>query len=220
MSLTVKNEGGDFTPCPAGNHLGICYGVIDLGTQKSDAFQWEGKLIPESTRPQLLLMWEIPTELIEIEGEMKPAVISKFYNAFWGERASLRIHLEAWRGRPFVGEEIAVFNVGNLLGKPCMINVLHTEAGKAKIAGIAAIPKGMAVPELMNDKILFDLGEFNQDTFDNLSEGIAKIVEKSPEYQAIMGPGPAEPTGFRDGSAGSGNEPPAFTDDDLNGAPF
>ena len=131
MSLTVKNEGGDFTPCPAGNHLAICYAVIDLGTQHQDAFVWEGKSIEESNKPQILIMWEIPAELVEIDGEQQPAVISKFYNAFFSDRAALRIHLEAWRGRAFTEEELCGFNIGNLLGKACMVNVIHTDKGKA-----------------------------------------------------------------------------------------
>ncbi len=183
MSLTVKNE-GDYTPCPAGNHAAICYAVIDLGTQHQDQFVWEGKSIEASDRPQILIMWEIAGERIEIDGVDKPASISKFYNAFWGERASLRIHLEAWRGRPFTGDEIDAFNVGNLLGKPCMVNVIHTDKGKAKVAGIAAWPKGMTTPTPENEPLLFDLENHDQGTFDKISEGIQNIIKKSPEWQA------------------------------------
>ena len=37
MSLIAKgNEGGSFTPVPAGMHLARCYKIVDLGSQKSE----------------------------------------------------------------------------------------------------------------------------------------------------------------------------------------
>ena len=188
MSLTVKEEGGNFVQCPAGNHVSRCYAVIDLGTQHQDAFTWEGAPIAASDKPQGLIMWECPNELVEIEGEMKPAGISKFYNMFFTDRASLRIHLENWRGKNFTKEELDGFYIGNLIGKPCMVNVVHTDKGKAKVAGIAALPKGIEVPPQVNDSILFDLGDYNQETFDKISEGIQNIIKKSPEWQALNQP--------------------------------
>lgn len=213
MTLYVKEEGGSFVQCPAGNHLAICYGVIDLGTQHQSAFTWEGTPIAESDKPQILIMWECPAELVEIEGEMKPAGISKFYNAFFTERASLRIHLEAWRSKPFTAEELAGFDIGNLVGKPCMVNVVHTEKGKAKVAGIAAMPKGLKIPAQTNDSILFDLGDYDQKVFDSISEGIQNIIKRSPEWQAINAP--------KDGFRQTENPAPeGFEDDDLDSCPF
>ncbi len=210
MSLTVHNE-SDYTPCPAGNHAAICYAVIDLGKQHNDAFTHEGAAIAASDKPQILIMWEVPSERVEIDGENKPAGISKFYNAFWGERASLRIHLEAWRGRPFNGDEIDAFNVGNLLGKACMVNVIHTEKGKAKVAGIAAWPKGMEKPRPENEQILFDLENYDQVIFDKISEGIQNIIKKSPEWQALNQP----VSGFRSAPVDNAEMPPGFEDDDI-----
>ena len=215
MSLTMKDTGGSFTPCPAGNHVAICYSIIDLGTQHSDAFVWEGKPIAASDRPQILMMWEIPAEIVEIDGEQKPAVISKFYNAFFSDRATLRQHLEAWRGRQFSEEELMGFNIMNVLGAPCMLNVVHDERGKAKIAGVAAMPKGMAVSKPTNPLVTIDLDDFNQVSFDSLSEGIQNIIKKSPEYQKMFPP----VQGFRDSPEDPNNMPggeaPDFADDDI-----
>ena len=36
MSFIVEDKGGDFERCPSGMHLGRCYRIIDLGTQKSE----------------------------------------------------------------------------------------------------------------------------------------------------------------------------------------
>jgi len=199
----MKDTGSNFTPCVAGNHVGVCYAVVDLGTQHSDAFTWEGKAIPESTRPQVLIMWEIPAETVEVDGEQKPAVISKFYNAFFNDKATLRQHLEAWRGRQFTEEELCGFNIMNVLGKACMINVVHDAKGKAKIAGVAAMPKGISAPKPTNPLVAIDFDEWNQEAFDSLSEGIQNIIKKSPEWQAMQEP---KRVGFRDHA-------PEFEDD-------
>jgi hypothetical protein len=209
VSLTMKDTGGSFTPCPAGNHVAVCYAVLDLGTQHSDAFTWEGKSIPESTRPQVMLMWEIPAETVEVDGEKKPAVISKFYNAFFNDKATLRQHLESWRGRQFTEEELCGFNIMNVLGKGCMINVVHDAKGKAKITSVSALPKGMVAPKPTNPLVTIDMDDFNQVSFDSLSEGIQNIIKKSPEWQALNQPA----QGFRDKTPD--NEPPDFGDDDI-----
>ena len=69
MTLTVKNDGGDFTPAPAGNHIAICFGVVDLGTQHSEAFTWKDKHVPASDKPTIMLMWELPNEFVTVEDE-------------------------------------------------------------------------------------------------------------------------------------------------------
>ena len=217
MGLKLKDDGGNFTPAPAGNHVAICYGVLDLGTQHNDAFNYEGKAVPASDKPQILLMFEFPHEMIEIEGETKPAMISHFYNASFNEKATLRLHLEAWRGRQFSEEELCGFDISALLGKPCMVNVVHKENGKAKIAGIAAMVKGMEVPAVTNTLVSFDMDNYDQAVFDKISEGIQNIIKRSPEWQALNQP----KEGFRSNDpAGDNAEPPPFEDSDLDSVPF
>jgi hypothetical protein len=49
------------------------------------------------------------------------------------------------------------FDSKNLLDKPCMLNVTHTDKGKAKVASVAQVPKGMTVPGRVNDLLYFSL---------------------------------------------------------------
>ncbi len=213
MTLIAKNDGGDFTPAPAGNHVARCYSVLDLGTQHSDAFTWEGSAIPESDRPQILMIWELPNETIEVEGVMQPVVTSHFYNMFFNDKARLRKDLESWRGRQFTQEELQGFDISNVIGKPCMLNITHNERGKAKITSVAAMPKGMEAPAQVNESLLFTLDNYDQATFDRISDGIQNIIKKSPEWQAINAPN----EGFRaTGSADPTNPTdPGFDDDSI-----
>jgi hypothetical protein len=123
--------GGDFAQCPEGSHIARCIKLIDIGTQKGE---YEGKA---TVRRQLIITWELPNELIP-NGELagKPFGVSRFYTASLGEKAALRKDLENWRGRKFTEKELLGFDLKAVLGAPCMLSVVHTEKGKAKVAGV------------------------------------------------------------------------------------
>ena len=217
MGMVMKDEGGSFTPCPPGNHIGVCYSIVDLGTQHNDAYVYEGAPVAASDKPQLMISWEVPGELIEIDGVMKPAMVSGWFNAFFSERAKLRQWLEAWRGRSFSEEELMGFDLSNVLGKGCMINVTHTPAGKAKITGIAAMPKGIPAPEATNPMVDFSLQNYDQAVFDSISEGIQNIIKRSPEWQALNQPA----QGFRDNAPPDDYEPAGPDEgDQFEACPF
>src|SRR6185369_10438591 len=69
MYLPAPTE-SNFTPVPAGTHLGICYRVIDLGTQSTN-FNGETKLAHK-----VLVSWEIPDEKMD---DGRPFTISQSY---------------------------------------------------------------------------------------------------------------------------------------------
>jgi hypothetical protein len=106
-----------------------------------------------------------------------------------GEKANLRKDLEAWRGRPFTSEELMGFDSKNLLDKPCMVNVTRTDKGKAKIAGITPIPKGLQVPGRVHDLLYLSLepGEFKRDVYEALNDYWKGEIQKSPEWQDLQG---------------------------------
>ena len=66
MNINKFNNGGShFPPMDAGSHAAVCVGVIDIGTHTET---WEGKSF---TKDQVILLFDFPTETIEIEGEQK-----------------------------------------------------------------------------------------------------------------------------------------------------
>ena len=96
MFIPNPSEGGSFTPVPAGSHLAVCYRIIDLGTQKV-VFQNENKFLRK-----VMVSWELPDEKMD---DGRPFVISKRYTWSMHEKATLRKHLEAWRGKGFSEED-------------------------------------------------------------------------------------------------------------------
>jgi len=161
-----------------GNQVARCVRVIELGTQKKE---YQGET---SWKRQTLIVWELPNNLIA-EGDYagEPFLISKFYTASLNEKANLRHDLESWRGRAFTPEELVAFDQRNILGKPCMLNLIERD-GKVRIGSVSAIPKGLPVPPQVNESLFYDIDLHNEDVFAKLSDGIKKIIQQSREWQA------------------------------------
>lgn len=175
-----ENESKPFEQAPAGTHEAICIGVIDLGTQLEE---YQGT---KSERRKVVLQWELPTCIME---SGKPFVVSKFYTAGLGDTYTLRQHLEAWRAKPFTKEELSGFESKNILGKPCLLSIIHNEAGKARVTGVMACPKGMTLPPIANPTVYFSMekDDFRLDVYDAIGKGLQEIIRKSPEWAELQG---------------------------------
>ena len=182
--------GGDFEQAPVGTHTARCIKIIDIGTQRGE---YQGKA---TIKRQCIVGWELPNELMT-EGEFsgKPFVVSKFYTASLNEKATLRKDLANWRGRDFTEEELAGFDSKNILGVPCMLSLTENDKGKTRVTGVMAIPRGATVPAQINKTFYFSLDEFDQETFNGLSEGIKKMIEASPEFKELQNPSRQERKG-------------------------
>ena len=182
MSLTVNaNPTSSIAPIPEGTYLGVCNMLVDLGVQYNETYK--------SSSRKVLIGWEIPEETFTVDGEEKPRVLSKRYTASLDERATLRQDLAAWRGRDFTPEELAAFDLRNIVGASCLINVIHKESnGKtyANISSIMALPKGMKKGTLSEPATVFDLDSCTLSDIDNLPKWIAEIVKKSQTYEEKM----------------------------------
>jgi hypothetical protein len=152
MSLVSSDSGGgDFQQLPVGNHTGVCYAVVDIGTQ---ILNFPGS--EEQKKEQLIIFWEFP-ELKLDDGRLMSGF--KFYNNSLHELSKLRQDLEKWRGLPFTPEELKGFNVGKLIGATAMLQVKAgaTDPNKTKVDGVFPRPEGTpAVQETTNNQILFD----------------------------------------------------------------
>ena len=184
--MKLPEQSGSFEKCPAGNHLALCYEVIDLGTQ--DVMTPDG----QKRQHKIWIGWETCFEKME---DGRPFVIGRKYTLSSHEKSTLRKDLESWRGKAFSDEDFGSFEIGNVLGVGCFLNVVHVEKGDrtyANIQAVAALPKGTDTPDLVNAKVLLDLTEEGYDpvVFDNLSDRMKEWVSGSPEWQAVTGGSP------------------------------
>lgn len=172
-------SGGDFQQVKPGTYVARSFRIVDIGTQHSE---YQGKPI---VRNQFILFWELPTELIDVNGEQKPTIVSKFYTASLHEKANLRHDLQSWRGKEFSSEELRGFDLTQVLGKPCLLTIVATANGKSKISAVTGLPKGTTCSAAVNPISCFWVNEWSEEGFNNLSDGLKKLVQSSDEYKAM-----------------------------------
>lgn len=179
MSLTATNKGGNrISPIEAGTHPAICYGLIDLGMQYNEKYK--------NSSQKVLIMWELPDEKIEIDGELKSRIISQTYTCSLNEKAVLRKDLASWRGRDFTDEELAAFDLRTIVGVPCLLSIIHKEyngSPYANVGGIMKMPKGMPPIVQTMDSIIFDLDSSPLEDMDKLPGWIQKRIMASETYK-------------------------------------
>ncbi len=181
MGLTVKENG---FIVPAGRHLAVCYGVVDLGTQPN-------RFEPGRTEKKVKLLFELSDLIIQfIEGaEKRPAAVSKEYTKSLSLSAELRQHLESWRGNKFTEIQLKGFDLYNIIGKPCMLEVYHKPQKNkggfwVEIQRIYTAPKGSTPPQF-NETIKFSFEEYSPESFLNLPEYLHKKVMQAEEYRDL-----------------------------------
>jgi hypothetical protein len=141
------------------------------------------------------LTWELPLELKvfnEERGE-QPYTLGKEFTLSLNEKATLRKFLESWRGKAFTEDEAKSFDISVLLGKPCMLNVIHKVSQKngktyAEIASVSPMMKGMNCPDQISDTFIFGYDPYEQWRFDSLPDYMKEKIRSAIEYQAAMSP--------------------------------
>lgn len=210
--IVTSNGGTEFKPIPEGTYVAVCVRIIDLGTQLT-TFKGADKL-----QRKVLIAWEIPEVEVEFDGETRPGLTMSRYTASLSDKANLRKVLEAWRGKRFTEDELRGFDLKNILGQPCQVQILHSEHdGRtyANIASIMALPKGMTKPVPVHPLINFslDADEFNPAMYDLLSDSLKQTIAGSPEYKARTGQ--ALPTADQDPREFAPSDAGAAFDDDI-----
>lgn len=192
MSIIASGCGTNYTPIPAGTYIARCYSMIHIGTIK------ESYMGEEKELNKVRITWELPTELKEFkigEGE-KPYSIAKEFTLSMHEKANLRKFLESWRGKGFTDEEAKNFDVTKLLGKSCLISVIHktNKQGNAYaiISSVSTLPKGMICPDQINKTFEFSWEQFDQSKFDSLLDYIKDRMKTSNQYKLLIQPGHTE----------------------------
>ncbi len=182
--MIISDTTKDFKIAPAGNHLARLYSCIDLGHQSVD---WKGET---KIMHKMVFTWELHGEsesgekLLTDDG--KPLIVSKRYTVSLGDQSTLRKDLESWSGKKMTAEDRKNFDVRNLLGKFCMLSVVHSEDGKyANVSGISAVPTALrsSLPEPINAVTHFWLQEFDQTKYDALPKYYKEKITESSEWR-------------------------------------
>ena len=215
MSFFVEDKGGNFERCPPGMHLARCYRIMDLGTQKSEymgqtkylhkiMIGWELHGVDESGKP-----------LTMFDG--RPFAIFKNYTLSWSEKANLRLDLQSWRGKPFSQEEMRKFDLKNVLGAWCMLNVIerqgqngNTYSNVDSVSPVPTIIKQNGLPQPVNKNEMFNLQEPDWALFETFSDNLKQKIINSPEFEKVKKAADYQ----KDANAEANSPKPAFDEDD------
>ena len=149
---------------PIGTYVSVCRDVIGIGTHNTGFKDPETK--EEIWQNQVVILFELPTERIEIGGKEVPRGINTFpLTISLGKKANLRKMIENWRGRQFTDAEAAEgFDMKLLLTQNCLMSVIHKEVKKgdqtftyANIGSVLPMIKGTPTFEPENEVIYYEV---------------------------------------------------------------
>lgn len=179
MEFIVKNEGSAIEPLNEGLYTGVCTKLVDLGWQYNEKY--------DKKQHKLMIGWDIAGEKIELsDGQKVNRTMWKEYSTSLGEKSRLRQDLQSWRGKAFTLTELAGFNLCQILGTACQIQIIHTERNGttyANISTIISLPKGMLPPEGDYPAVFFNLDDTRTfDEFHTLPSWIQDKIKNSEDY--------------------------------------
>lgn len=145
MAIIARKPESNFSPAPEGLHQAVCVDVNDLGMVENPF---------GDPKHQVELRWQLDLDDPLSGGENRPPrrfMVSKRYTLSLHEKATLRHHLESWRGRRFTPDELQGFDLEILVGINCQLQVVHNVKDNgdvwAAVQAIVPLGKGMVKVE-------------------------------------------------------------------------
>lgn len=133
------------------------------------------------------LVWEIAGETVTIDNKEMPRQIFKDFTASFDDRSNLRKMLQSWRGKPFTPEELKNFDLPNLLGACCLLQLIHKTSERnnvyVAVENIMALPKGTAKPQA-SKTACFDLDDpKNYGVFETLPRYTQEAIAQAEGFE-------------------------------------
>lgn len=170
-------------PIPEGEHLAICYAIVDLGTHISKQYG--------NAQRQVRIMFELPECKIKIDGKEVARTTSSAWTLTLGKKSRLRPVLESWRGKKFTEQELAGFDVTKLLGLPCRLMIVHEVRDGTTYDNIQTVipaPKGLKPIKPENKQLYYSMDDHGPNIPKELPEFVVKKIQESEEYKAGFKP--------------------------------
>ena len=185
ITVTATEQDGKYAPAPEGSYAATCVDVIDLGEKLE---QFEGN--PAKLVRKVALVYRL-AETNEATGE--PFDVSKEFTLSMHEKAGLRKHLEAWRGKAYSPDAIEQgVALHKLVGQPAFLGIGHKTSKKGReyavIMSVMKVPQGMTVPSVPE----YTRPDFWTERKDEYAKGAS-------EYRASINALSAKKVGFEEG---------------------
>jgi hypothetical protein len=181
--LKAPKKESSFEPVPKGNHVARLYQIIHIGTIPT-VWQGETKMVDK-----VRLTFELCEEkkVFKEGDEPKPYSISRMFTLSMGQKSHLRPFVEGFIGTALSDDEAYAFDIEELLGEACLLNVVHeTKEGTtyANIHSATQLPKSMKAPELFNEAKVIDVNSAPLAEIDALPDFLKDKMKSSEEYVA------------------------------------
>lgn len=175
-----------FVLAPEGTQVARCYQLIHIGTNMED---YQGE--PQELN-KIRLTFELPlkTHVFKDGDTAKPIVISQEYTLSMGAKANLRKLIEGIVGK--MSDEVAYkFEIDDLLGKVCLLNIVHktSKNGKerAEIATASPLVDGMEAPAQVNPTQKLTYETWDAALFIKLPQFLRDKMISSKEFKEKFG---------------------------------
>ena len=174
--MRIKDKAKPKVPAiEPGVYMAVCVGVIDLGEQYSEMFK--------NYRNEVQIVWEIPSETVEIDGETKPRQLSRTFSVATSRKANLRAIISSWNGKTYSDDEFSELDLFAQIGKPCMLNVVLNDSGEySNVDSVVPMPKGVPAPVSTTPPIRWDMDAWDDAIFQTLPDWARDKIKKSTQY--------------------------------------
>lgn len=181
MSSVVAKEPEmkEFELTPEGVYVARCYRILDLGHQPVSYLGEE-----KDPKRKVAIFWELLDDEVKMT-DGKPFTVRREYTLSLDRKATLRADLQAWRGVSFTEEELAGFDLEQVLGKYCRMQITHTKKEDktyANITSIMSMKNSEEKPEGVNEQKIFDILEPDMELFESLHSYWKDKIENAPEW--------------------------------------
>lgn len=171
MAITAKKHPPDSQVPAPGLQQAFCVGIVVLGLQIGE---YKGK---KTLSQKVQIFFKLNNFFW---------LIGKLYTLSMGQQANLRRDLENWFG-PFESDDAAnEFDLEQILGKRCCVDITHKPGASRTYANIQRIlppaEEGDAevIPE--NELFCFDIHSPDMEVFARLPAWVQRQLEDSPEW--------------------------------------
>lgn len=195
-------------PMKPGTYTAVCVAIYEMGEQMKT---YNNKT---SYVQEIRFAFEVPSEKVEIDGELKSRQIHRTFNVSRSKKGQLRQFISSWLGKQFSDAEFTAYDTDNLLGQPAIIQVVPSDTGEyANIDTIMALPEGLPAPETGSEQIIFSVDRWDDALFQALPPGVQERLMKSSEYQQKHAP--TDAVDFPEGQSGAPQADPAAAEEEV-----
>lgn len=179
--ITAPLQSTEYETAPEGTQAAICYGVILMGTMKTNF----------GDKRKIRLIFELHGDERMKDG--KPFSVSQDFTFSSNEKSTLRQFIESWRGRKYTTPELRELGglpISKLIGQPALVSISHTphdEGVWVNIASIMRLPKGMPEPEIINPKMVYSVDHHDEAEFQKLGKKLQERIQGTSEWKIRTG---------------------------------